>query len=80
MGWNNLQETKGAIFTNIEKPFDVYFVHSYYAELNHHTTAVCNYIVPFSAAMQKENFYATQFHPEKSSTVGEQILQNFLSL
>lgn len=80
MGWNNLQETKGAIFKNIEKSFDVYFVHSYYAELNNHTVAVCDYIVRFSAAIQKDNFYATQFHPEKSSIVGEQILQNFLSL
>ncbi|MBL7897209.1 MAG: imidazole glycerol phosphate synthase subunit HisH, partial [Crocinitomicaceae bacterium] len=59
---------------------DVYFVHSYYAELCEYTVATCNYIVPFSAAMNKDNFYATQFHPEKSGAVGEQILMNFLKL
>jgi glutamine amidotransferase len=56
----------------------VYFVHSYYCELSGFTTAVCEYILPFSAAMQKDNFYAMQFHPEKSATVGEKILLNFL--
>ena len=60
-------------------PF-VYFVHSYYVPVCRDTIAVCDYIHPFSAAMQKDNFFATQFHPEKSGAVGQQILRNFLEL
>ncbi|WP_108822481.1 imidazole glycerol phosphate synthase subunit HisH [Dysgonomonas sp. Marseille-P4361] len=79
MGWNNLMNTKSAIFdTSIEDQF-VYFVHSYYVPLNEHTAATTDYILPFSAALNKDNFYATQFHPEKSGVVGEGILNNFLS-
>lgn len=79
MGWNNLKNVKGEIFDNsIENKF-VYFVHSYYVPLNENTTAVTDYIQPFSAALHKDNFYATQFHPEKSGSVGEKILTNFLS-
>ena len=80
MGWNNLSQTKGKLFTGINNNDNFYFVHSYYAETTDDTTAVCNYILPFSAAMQKDNFYATQFHPEKSADVGETILKNFLEL
>lgn len=80
MGWNDLTIMQGELFRNIPLDGNVYFVHSYYAELCEHTVAVCNYIFPFSAAMQKDNFYATQFHPEKSAGVGEQILLNFLKL
>jgi glutamine amidotransferase len=80
MGWNNLTQTKGKMFNEITDADDVYFVHSYYAEISNQTTVTCNYILPFSAAMQQDNFYATQFHPEKSGIVGERILQNFLSL
>ncbi len=80
MGWNNLTETKGILFEGIQPDSDVYFVHSYYAEINAQCIAKCNYIQPFSAAMQKDNFYATQFHPEKSADIGEQILKNFLAL
>ena len=69
MGWNSLSELKGPLFKGITEKDDVYFVHSYYAELNKATAAVCNYILPFSAALQKDNFYATQFHPEKSGKV-----------
>ena len=58
----------------------VYFVHSFYVPVCEHTTAVTEYIHPFSAAMQKDNFFATQFHPEKSGRVGQQILKNFLML
>jgi glutamine amidotransferase len=58
----------------------VYFVHSYYVPVCQHTAAVTKYIHPFSAAMQKDNFFATQFHPEKSGRVGQQILRNFLEL
>lgn len=80
MGWNNMQNLKSILFKNIIENDDVYFVHSYYADICPQTTAVCNYIVPFSAAMQKDNFFATQFHPEKSASVGGKILQNFLNL
>jgi glutamine amidotransferase len=59
---------------------DLYFVHSYYAEISSTTSATCDYILPFSAAMQKDNFFATQFHPEKSAEKGEIILQNFLKI
>tara|TARA_R110000787_G_scaffold41071_13_gene101618 strand:+ start:13536 stop:14114 length:579 start_codon:yes stop_codon:yes gene_type:complete len=80
MGWNNFADVKGTLFSKINKSDDVYYVHSYYAELNKDTVAVCNYINPFSAALQKDNFYATQFHPEKSARIGEQILKKFLEL
>ena len=80
MGWNNLENLKGRLFNGITNEDNVYFVHSYYAELSDETIATCNYILPFSAAMQKNNFYATQFHPEKSAWVGEKILKNFLEL
>lgn len=80
MGWNNFESFQGELFNNIQKSDDVYYVHSYYADLNKDTVAVCNYITPFSAALQKGNFYATQFHPEKSAGVGEQILKRFLEL
>jgi glutamine amidotransferase len=80
MGWNNCMTLKGDLFNGITTEDDLYFVHSYYAEISPWTSATCDYIVPFSAAMQKDNFYATQFHPEKSAGVGEKILQNFLEL
>lgn len=80
IGWNNLQNVKSELLKTKETKPDVYFVHSYYAELSKDTVAECNYILPFSAAMQKDNFYATQFHPKKSAKVGEQILKNFLEL
>jgi imidazole glycerol-phosphate synthase subunit HisH len=80
MGWNNLHNCEGNLFNGINRDNDVYFVHSYYAEVANETIAICNYGLPFSAAMQKDNFYGTQFHPEKSGIVGEIILQNFLNL
>ena len=80
MGWNNLSEIKSALFDGISPENDFYFVHSYYAEIGENTTSICDYITPFSASMQKDNFYATQFHPEKSSKIGEQVLLNFLKL
>ncbi len=80
MGWNAIKNLKSGIFTpEIENQY-VYFVHSFYAGLGEHTAASCNYILPFSAALQKDNFYATQFHPEKSGSVGAKILDNFLKL
>lgn len=81
MGWNGLRKLiNNDLFKNISENDDVYFVHSYYCELSEHTISECDYILSFSAAMQKNNFYATQFHPEKSAIVGEQILKNFLAL
>lgn len=80
MGWNNFLTLKGDLFKGIDNDDDVYYVHSYYAEICPSTTATCDYVLPFSASMQRDNFYATQFHPEKSARVGEQILKNFLEL
>jgi len=80
MGWNNCLTMKGDLFKGITGDDDLYYVHSYYAEISSSTIATCEYIVPFSAAMQKRNFYATQFHPEKSAETGEKILKNFLEL
>jgi glutamine amidotransferase len=80
MGWNNILELNSELYNGISADENFYFVHSFYAEISEETTAVCDYIVPFSASMQKDNFYATQFHPEKSSSVGEQLLLNFLKL
>lgn len=80
MGWNDFSKLEGALFKGIKVTDDFYFVHSYYATLNESTIAINNYIVPFSAALQKGNFYAVQFHPEKSGRVGELLLKNFLEL
>jgi glutamine amidotransferase len=80
MGWNNFLTKKGDLFNGVLPEDDVYYVHSYYAEISSCTIATCDYILPFSAAMQKDNFYATQFHPEKSADAGEKILKNFLEL
>ncbi|CAN5218768.1 imidazole glycerol phosphate synthase subunit HisH [soil metagenome] len=79
-GWNSITDKKGLLFKNMESEPFVYYVHSYYAELSAETKATTNYILPFSAALQKNNFYAVQFHPEKSARPGETILQNFLNL
>jgi glutamine amidotransferase len=80
MGWNNCLTMKGDLFKGVKVDDDLYYVHSYYAEISSCTIASCDYILPFSAAMQKDNFYATQFHPEKSAKTGEKILKNFLEL
>ncbi|NEN22638.1 imidazole glycerol phosphate synthase subunit HisH [Cryomorpha ignava] len=79
-GWNNFTSMKSKLFENIQARNDFYFVHSYYAEICKETIAVTDYILPFSAALKKDNFYATQFHPEKSADVGIQLLKNFLKL
>jgi glutamine amidotransferase len=71
---------KGDLFKGLSINDDLYYVHSYYAEISSSTLATCDYILPFSAAMQNRNFYATQFHPEKSAEKGEKILKNFLEL
>lgn len=80
MGWNTITNSKSLIFDeSIEKQF-VYFVHSYYVPISEYTSAKTDYIHPFSAALHRDNFYATQFHPEKSGSVGDKILQNFLNI
>jgi imidazole glycerol-phosphate synthase subunit HisH len=80
MGWNNCLTMKGDLFKGLSLNDDLYYVHSYYAEISSGTVATCDYILPFSSAMQNRNFYATQFHPEKSAEKGEIILKNFLEL
>ena len=79
MGWNSIQNSKCPILEGLDGEF-VYFVHSFYVPVCENTAAVTEYIHPFSSAMQKDNFYATQFHPEKSGAVGQKILKNFLEL
>lgn len=77
MGWNKLKNVEAPLF---EENSYVYFVHSYYVPLCEDTSATADYILPYSAAMHKDNFYACQFHPEKSGAVGERILKNFIEL
>lgn len=80
-GWNSLEHCRSALLDGIDgQAADMYFVHSYYAEVCDNTTGICSYILPFSAMLQRDNFYATQFHPEKSGAAGERILKNFLTL
>jgi glutamine amidotransferase len=79
MGWNQLQQAEDWLPSTLNKE-NVYFVHSYYVPVNHNTSAVADYGAPFSAAMRKNNFYAVQFHPEKSAKAGELILNKFLSI
>lgn len=80
MGWNNFLTLRGDIFRGIKASENVYYVHSYYAEVCSDTSSTCEYILPFSASLQKNNFFATQFHPEKSAGTGERILKNFLMI
>jgi glutamine amidotransferase len=80
IGWNTLTQTRSNLFEGFASEEFVYFVHSFYVPVNEYTVAETNYILPFSAALHKNNFYATQFHPEKSGGVGERILRNFLEL
>ncbi len=80
MGWNTISGLKSELFDpSIEGEY-CYFVHSFYATTGTDTAAVCSYPTPFSAALQKNNFYAVQFHPEKSGAVGSKIIENFLKL
>lgn len=80
MGWNQISNLKGSLFSSeLENEF-VYYVHSFYVPENEFTVATTDYIQPYSAALQKDNFYATQFHVEKSGAVGEKILRNFFDL
>ena len=79
MGWNKIYDTKSPLMAGVDSRY-VYFVHSYYVPLCQETIAIADYIQPYSAALHKDNFYATQFHPEKSGDVGERIIKNFLEL
>lgn len=80
MGWNQIEQLKGPLFARNQENDYVYFVHSYFVPVCEHTIATTQYSSPFSAALNKDNFYATQFHPEKSGDVGSLILENFLQL
>lgn len=80
MGWNNLTYSKGFLFRGIDEKDDFYFVHSYYCEENPFSAAGCDYILPFSAAMEKDNYFAAQFHPEKSGEAGRKFLENFVKI
>lgn len=80
IGWNNIYDVRTPLFSNVPDNSYVYFVHSYYAALGEHTIATTNYILPYSSALHRDNFYGVQFHPEKSADKGEQILQNFITL
>lgn len=80
IGWNDVFDLKTAVFKAIPQNSYVYFVHSYYAELGENTIATANYVLDYSAALHKDNYYAMQFHPEKSGDIGEQMLKNFLEL
>jgi glutamine amidotransferase len=81
MGWNDFVSLNDdPLLKGINPGDDVYYVHSYCTGINEYTTAVCEYGLQFSAAMRKDNFFATQFHPEKSAATGARILENFLML
>jgi len=80
MGWNTIINLESNLFEGIKNEAYMYLVHSYYAELCEHTIAQTEYELKYSSALRKENFYGVQFHPEKSSTEGAQILNNFLKL
>jgi glutamine amidotransferase len=80
MGWNTICNLKGSLFKDIPEKSFVYFVHSYFAETIPTTIAGTNYILDFASALEKDNYFAVQFHPEKSGSIGEKILKNFLEL
>jgi len=80
MGWNSLEKLVTPLFRGISENSYAYFIHSYYVPICPHTISTTQYIQPYSSALHKDNYYATQFHPEKSGKVGEQILKNFLDL
>ncbi len=80
IGWNQIESLESPLFDNVKEKDYIYLVHSYYAPVTNDTVSKTNYGVEYSTALHKDNFYGTQFHPEKSSVVGEQILKNFLEL
>ncbi|MCM5530672.1 imidazole glycerol phosphate synthase subunit HisH [Parasegetibacter sp. NRK P23] len=78
IGWNALYDLKTPLFEGLDNDAYVYFVHSYYAAQSPYTIASTNYVLPYSAALHRDNFYGVQFHPEKSADVGQKILENFI--
>ncbi len=80
IGWNNIYDLKSALFNNVPDNSYCYFVHGYYAALGEHTVGTTNYVLPYSSALCKNNFYGVQYHPEKSAATGARILKNFISL
>lgn len=80
IGWNRISELQSPLFEEVNEREFVYLVHSFYAPVCSETIAKCDYGVEYSSALQKDNFYGVQFHPEKSSAAGEKILENFLKL
>lgn len=80
IGWNNIFDFKGKLFAGINQNSFVYFVHGYYVENGKETTATCAYGIAYSAAVEHRNFYAVQFHPEKSGEIGAKVLENFLKI
>lgn len=80
MGWNTITNLKGPLFQGVSEQSYLYFVHSYYAETSEGTIATCRYANKFSAALHKDNYYAIQAHPEKSSDTGQKIIENFLAI
>ena len=80
MGWNTVSNLKSALFTGVKEKEFMYLVHSYYAPISTETISTSEYQIQYSSALQKDNFYGVQFHPEKSSNDGEQLLKNFLNL
>jgi glutamine amidotransferase len=81
VGWNSIQASgENILMEGLKKEEYMYFVHSFYAPMNPYTTAICDYVQPFSAMLQKDNFYAAQFHAEISGMAGQKIIQNFLAL
>lgn len=80
IGWNSIDNLSSELFKGIDNDEYVYFVHSYYAEIGKNTIATTDYGITYSSALHKNNFYATQFHPEKSGIVGARIIENFINL
>jgi glutamine amidotransferase len=80
IGWNNIYDLRSGLFEGVGENSYCYFVHGYYAARGAHTIATTDYVQPYSSALQKDNFYGVQFHPEKSARAGAQILKNFLNL
>jgi glutamine amidotransferase len=80
IGWNNIYDLRTNLFKGLTDKSYCYFVHGYYAALGEHTIATTDYVQPYSSGLRRDNFYGVQFHPEKSATIGEKILKNFLEL
>lgn len=80
IGWNQIKNLKSDLFKDVAEDEYIYLVHSFYAPICEETIAECDYGINYSASLQNDNFYGTQFHPEKSSSIGEKILLNFLKM